>query len=152
MLPMANPMFQWLFQTQVQKIMALRGKLQLKLSIYCYGIKGKRSVSAMQLFTAQQQTWFYFFKDYAGNLCLHCLCLSGTQKLCLSQQTWKHFQPLGSGHVRLTSSCAAAKLKHKLSLTLQPRIPTVVLRPSFPPVPFSFLLSPQVLLIDGRET
>lgn len=54
----------------------------------------------------------------------------------------------------LTSSHVAAKLKHKLSLLPHPAAmyPNCGLRPHFLPVPFSFLLSPQVQLIDGRET
>lgn len=54
----------------------------------------------------------------------------------------------------LTSSHIAAKLEHELSFLPHPAAsyPYSGPRPSFLPVPFSFLLSPQVLLIDGRET
>lgn len=87
------------------------------------------------------------------SFCLHCLCLSGTQKLCLSQ--YLEAFPTSGAWVcpTLTSSHIATKREHEESLLPHPAAVYLNSSPrhSLPPVPF-FLLSPQVLLIDGRET
>lgn len=115
----------------------------------------KRSVSAVYLFTVQSKhafVGFFFSKDSTGNLSVF------TGFACHREAMFKLVDLEGFpalrvwARPRLTSSHVAAKLKLPTKLSASPctHISRQWAGTQLSSSPF--LLSPQVLLIDGRET
>lgn len=113
MLPLANPMA---VPDVGMKNNSFKRKIVIKtepLSLW----NEKRSIIAVSCLQSEQ-TCFYcccFFKDCRKSFCLHWLCISGTQKLCMYKLVDLKAFPASSVWAcpRLTSSHVAAKLKQQ---------------------------------------
>lgn len=134
--------------------MVLRGKLLLKRSLYHYGMRKEASVlcTCLQYRANMLLLVFFFSKDSTGNLSVF------TGFACHREAMFKLVDLEGFpalrvwARPRLTSSHVAAKLKLPTKPSASPctHISRQWAETQLSSSPF--LLSPQVLLIDGRET
>lgn len=135
--------------------MVLRGKVLLKRSLYHYGMRKEASVLCTCLqYRANMLLLVFFFSRTLLEICLSSLALPVRHREAMFKLVDLEAFPASRvwARPRLTSSHVAAKLKLPTKPSASPctHISRQWAETQLSSSPF--LLSPQVLLIDGRET